>query len=161
TEAADCSWRCQRAEGVETAVLDQMVRDAKDGDPEQEARDVAALAQRIPTEPVEAVSLLKENTLGCEYLLTQWADVMRALEMGECFWPSERRRVVCLTGKRPCDLFYDRDIYEWTWYFMGYYVGLGEPTITPELAHRVMTAEERPAEVCEIEFHDRIKELID
>src|SRR5262245_23786392 len=121
--AALSSWRYRRAAGADAAILDRQVRAAMAGSPAEQRREVAALAARLVSDPVEVVSTLRGSVLGCEYLLGQWRAVAQTLRDAQDLFPSQRPRAICLTGKRPTDLFYDEDILTWTWYFLSNAVG--------------------------------------
>src|SRR5262249_48834152 len=132
TEAADCSWRYDRARGVDAAVLELRALQTRHGNLEQQKREVAALAARITTEPVEAVSKLRESVLGCEYLLEQWRYIGLTLHHGQGVHRSQRAWGICLAGHRTAEVFYDKHLENWYRFCLGYLINDEEPNGTPE-----------------------------
>src|SRR6516225_9772940 len=90
--------RCARYHAE--AVTEQVRSAHGDWDRRQEDT-LAALKERLQTDPAEAVRLLKRFTLGCRWMRAQWAELRTVLEAGQTWVVPEIDRAVRLLGARP------------------------------------------------------------
>jgi hypothetical protein len=90
--------RCTRYH--QEAVAEQ-VRQAQEDWVKQQEDEVAALVEQLKTAPGEAVRKLKRSSLGCRWLIEQWTNLLRPIDEGQFWQPSERDLAIRLCGESP------------------------------------------------------------
>jgi hypothetical protein len=89
--------RCAR---YHAEAVTEQVRNAYEDWHYKQEDELEALKARLKTEPAEAVRLLKRSSLGCRWMLQQWADLRAVLDRGKTWVVPERDLAVNLLGQR-------------------------------------------------------------
>jgi hypothetical protein len=99
------------------AVAEQVRQAQEDWDRQQED-EVAELVELLKTEPEKAVRNLKRSTLGCRWLIEEWTNLLRPLDEGQFWLPSELDKAIRLSGESPDPAQYRTSHMA---YFLAYY----------------------------------------
>ncbi len=129
---AGFSWRLDRADRVQAALIADSISDASEAEIRQKREDFADAALRLLpdlapegtpepdpgprrligehlhiiddlNDPQSLVTQLERNLDGCNWMRDRWAELRKTLEAGQAWTDAELTRALRLTGHRPLD----------------------------------------------------------
>src|SRR5262245_45001616 len=110
--AAEAARRHQRGLDAEDAAVRRAMDEVRQRARQHAEADAQQHAERIEEDPAGSLRGLLLTVPGCAWLDSQWELLGKRLERWYGLQPTDLRRAIHLLGKRPADVFHDREVYE-------------------------------------------------